>query len=136
MHERSLGAAPIEREWMSGGTEPVFMIDEIDLLPDSVDPLLIAFRERYLPGAQKRGMELVHTLVTPPESPPDSEVTLLLFWKLAGVGGFWQMRSANASPEIAAWWRECDALCVRRKRRYAVEADSLASFVAAGRAHG
>ncbi len=120
---------------MSESIDPIFLIDEVDLRPDSIESFMVAFRARYLPGARERGMELVHTLVTPPESPSDGEVTVLLFWRLAGVGGFWGMRSANASREIAAWWDECDALCVRRKRRYAVDPESLEKFRAAGRAH-
>lgn len=121
---------------MDDGVDPIFLIDEIDLRSDSVDALLASFRTRYLPGARERGMELVHTLVTPPEGPTNGEATLLLFWKISGIAGFWAMRSANATPEIAEFWRECDALCIRRTRRFAVEADARGGFTALGRASG
>lgn len=115
--------------------EPIYLIDELELLPDVTEEFLEAFRARYLPGARERGMELLHTWVSPPERPPETGSTIFCVWSLAGIPGFWRMRSQNATPEIAAWWRECERYCVRRTRRFAVTPESRASFAAAGRVH-
>jgi hypothetical protein len=120
---------------MSDSGDTIFLIDEIELRPDVMDDFLEAFRARYLPGARDRGMELVHTWVTPPETPPETGATILFVWALAGIPGFWRMRSQNATPEIADWWRECEGYCVQRTRRFAVAPESLSAFSAAGRVH-
>lgn len=121
---------------MSDPSDIIYLIDEVELRPGMTDAFLEAFRARYLPGARERGMELIHTWVTPPESPPETGQTVLLIWALAGIPGFWRMRSQNAAPEIAAWWRECEQYCVRRTRRFAVTPEAREGFAAAGRAHG
>ena len=115
--------------------DAIFLIDEIELLPDVLDEFLDAFQARYVPGAEQRGMELLHTWITPPESPPDSGCTLIFVWSLAGIPGFWRMRSQNAAPDIAEWWRDCERYCVRRTRRFAVTPESRPDFLAAGRVH-
>lgn len=115
--------------------EPVYLIDEIELRPDVTDEFLAAFRADYLPGAVDRGMQLLHTWVTPPERPAEMGATVLFVWVLEGVPGFWRMRSQNAAPEVAAWWRKCESYCVRRTRRFAVTPESQADFAAAGRGH-
>ena len=120
---------------MSDATDPIWLIDEIELLPDVADDFFSAFDARYLPGARERGMELVHRWITPPEPPPGVGPTVILVWQLAGVPGFWRMRSQNGAPEIGDWWREAERYCVRRTRRFAVAADARAGFAAAGRVH-
>jgi len=121
---------------VSGEAAPIYVIDEVDLRPDvDVDTFLAALDARYRPGAEQRGMTLLHTWVTPPESPPDVGATVVLVWTLAGTAGFWTMRSQNSARGVAEWWRECEGLCVRRTRRFAVDADARAAFAAAGRVH-
>ncbi len=120
---------------MSDKNDTIYLIDEIELRPDVTDEFLAAFRARYLPGTRDRGMELIHTWVTPPECPPATGATVLFVWALAGVPGFWRMRSQNAAPEIADWWHECERYCVRRTRRFAVTPESRADFSAAARVH-
>lgn len=120
---------------MSEASDTIHLIDEIELRPDVMDEFLEAFRARYLPGAKHRGMELVHTWITPPELPPEKGETVLFVWALEGIPGFWRMRSQSSAPEIADWWRECERYCVRRTRRFAVTPESRAGFAAAGRVH-
>jgi len=120
---------------MSDAKDTIYLIDEIELRSDATDEFLAAFRAHYLPGARDRGMELVHTWITPPESPPETGATVLFVWALAGVPGFWRMRSRNAAPEITEWWRECEDHCVRRTRRFAVTPEARAGFSAAGKVH-
>lgn len=120
---------------MSDATDTIYLIDEIELLPDVADDFLAALDARYVPGARSRGMELVHVWITPPEPPPGVGPTVLLVWALAGVPGFWRMRSRNSAPEIADWWREAERYHVRRTRRVAVTPDARAGFSAAGRVH-
>jgi hypothetical protein len=121
---------------MTPSPDVIHMIDEIELHPGmNPDEFIAAFRARYLPGAQERGMELVHVWITPPEYPPEMGATAILVWALDGVAGFWRMRSQNAAPEVAAWWKECAKYCVRRTRRFAVAPEARAEMKAAGRAH-
>ncbi len=120
---------------MSEAADTIYMIDEIELHPDRLEPFLEAFRARYLPIAEQRGMQLLHTWVTPPEGPPDLGETVLLVWGLAGIPGFWQMRSQTGLPGIAEWWSECDTFCVRRTRRFAVTPEARPAYLAAGRVH-
>ena len=113
--------------------QTVYLIDELEIREGLLDEFLAAFRERYLPDAVARGMELRHTWVTPPEGPPGANPSVMLVWGLEGIPGFWRMRSQNGAPEIAAWWRECDRYCVTRTRRFAVDCDAREAFAAAGR---
>lgn len=118
---------------MSESADTIYMIDEIELEPGQLEPFLEAFRARYLPIARERGMELLHTWVTPPEGPPDLGETVMLVWGLSGIPGFWQMRSQTGSPGIAEWWTECDTYCVKRTRRFAVTPEARPVYLAAGR---
>lgn len=115
--------------------ETIYLIDELEIRDGMTDAFLSAFREAYLPAAKQRGMELLHTWLTPPEGPPGANASILLVWGLEGIPGFWRMRSQNGSPEIAEWWSECEQYCVRRTRRFAVAPESAAMFSAAGRVH-
>ena len=117
-------------------TAPVYVLDELRLRPGQTEAFLDAFEGEYRPGAEARGMELLHTWVTPPEGPPDQGESVLLVWRLDGVAGFWRMRSQNAAPEVLDWWRRCEEFVVERSRRYAVEPAARDAFSAAGRVHG
>ena len=87
--------------------------------------LLGQIEAQYLPGAKKRGMQLLHTWVTPPVELEKGGSRVVLVWQLDGVTGFWTMRSQNGDPAIARWWQACEQFVVSRTRRFAIEADLM-----------
>ena len=117
----------------SEGDAPIIVLDELHLKPGRLEAFLEAFESRYRPGAEARGQKLLHTWVTPPTQTSGVGPSVLLVWELAGVPGFWQMRSQNATPEVLTWWADCEAFIESRTRRFAVGADVLAEFEALGR---
>lgn len=126
----------LEGETMDSSVAPIHVIDELELKPGvDLDAFVAEFRSSYIVLAKQRGMSLRHLWVTPPEGPPAVNPTVIAVWELAGVPGFWQMRSQNSVPEVAAWWSRCDEDCVRRTRRFAVGVDDREAFSAAGRVH-
>ena len=122
---------------MSGsGTEAddsIFVLDELQLKPGTLDVFLEAMESRYRPQAEARGQELIHLWVTPPTTTDGISLSVLLVWRLEGVPGFWRMRSQNSTPEIAAWWSDCEALIESRTRRFAASPGSVPGFEALGR---
>ena len=115
------------------GTDAVFIIDELRLKEGSLTPFLTALHERYCPSAAARGQHLVQTLVTPPTMTEGIAQSVLLLWRLEGIAGFWQARSQNATPEVAAWWADCEDFIESRTRRYAAAPESLPGFDALGK---
>ena len=114
------------------GVEPIYVLDELQVRPGKLEAFLASMRADYLPGAEARGQRLIHTWVTPPTGIEGVPKTVILVWRLDGVPGFWQMRSQNASPEIAQWWSESETFIERRTRRFAAASDSLADLDALG----
>tara|TARA_R110000823_G_scaffold119998_14_gene244476 strand:- start:9671 stop:10729 length:1059 start_codon:yes stop_codon:yes gene_type:complete len=82
-------------------------------------------RERYLPGAEARGLTLVGTGVSPPVLAANAPVTLWLRWQIADVGAWWAMRAQSGTPEVVAFWAEVDGFCLERERCYPCEPDAL-----------
>lgn len=117
----------------SEGDAPIIVLDELQLKPGMLEAFLEALESRYRPGAEARGQRLLHSWVTPPSETAGVGLSVLLVWELAGVPGFWQMRSQNATPEVQAWWADCEAFIESRTRRFAVGADALAEFESLGR---
>lgn len=103
----------------------IYVIDEIVALPGRGREVLDAYRERYAPGAEARGMTLDRILVSPPMWLDDDTNTILITWTLKGAPNWWAMsfRSRN-DPAVADWWAEVDEMIVRRSRHFATaEAD-------------
>lgn len=115
--------------------EPIYVLDELELRPGMLAPFREALEAQYLPGAQERGMRLLHVLVTPPVELATGSTSVVLVWQLAGVSGFWALRSQNGGPEIAEWWRDCEQFVLSRSRRFAVEADAMPRLEADARAN-
>jgi hypothetical protein len=113
--------------------DPVYILDELELRPGKLAAFCEALEARYLPGAQMRGMQLLHTWVTPPVELEQGGTRVLLVWQLDGVPGFWGMRARNASADIAQWWHDCEQFVVSRTRRYAAEASALPRLEASAR---
>ncbi len=118
---------------MSG--DSVYILDELELRPGMLASFRKEFEAQYAPGAQQRGMRLLHTWVTPPVELETGGTKVVLVWQLDGVPGFWTMRSQNSAPETAAWWQNCERFVVSRTRRYAVEADAMPRLEASARAN-
>jgi hypothetical protein len=106
----------------------VFVIDDLTARPGRGEELLRAYLERYAPGARRRGMTLVHQLVSPAYWLPDGSNRLLFVWTVAGAGGAWAMKHAGRQdPELAAWWsEEAPRLVALRTRAICAEAPDLA----------
>ncbi len=115
--------------------DPITIIDDLELRPGMLEPFLEAMNADYRPGAEQRGLRLVHTWVTPPAELDGGGTRVLLVWQVDGVPGFWRMRSQSGSPEVARWWQACERFTVSRSRRTAVEAEALRRFEAAARLH-
>jgi hypothetical protein len=105
----------------------VFVIDDLTAKPGQGEALERAYLERYAPGAARRGMKLVHRLVSPPYWLPDGSNRLLFIWTLPGPGGAWAMKHAGRQdPELVAWWtEEAPRLVAARTRAICAEAADL-----------
>ena len=102
---------------MTGKT--IYAVDEIVPRPGEARAFLLAYMERYAPGARARGMTLERVLVSPPMWLEDQSNTLTISWTIAGVPAWWQMSmQARPDPAIAAWWSEVDHMVVSRSRNY------------------
>jgi len=109
---------------------PVFVIDDLTAKPGRGEELLRAYLERYAPGATRRGMSLVHQLVSPAYWLPDGSNRLLFLWSVAGAGGAWAMKHAGREdPELLAWWtEEAPQLVASRTRSICAEAPDLGTL--------
>ena len=109
---------------------PVFVIDELVAQPGQGVALRRAYLERYAPGAQRRGMLLVHELVSPPYWLPDGSNRLLFVWTVSGPAGVWAMKhAARQDPDVAAWWNEqAPSLLASRSRSICAAATDLAKL--------
>jgi hypothetical protein len=100
----------------------IYIMDRVKLRPGQLQAYQQGLRERYLPSARKRGMQLVGSYVTPPvEIEAGNE--LVTIWSLPSIEAFWGMRSGSSSPEIAAWWKDSDQLVESRERKFMTQAE-------------
>ncbi len=94
----------------------IYILDRVSLAPEKIQLYQQALRERYLPGARERGMELIGSWTTPPVEVEEGN-ELVTLWSLPSIEAFWAMRAGSSAPEIAAWWAESDRLTLSRERR-------------------
>ncbi len=108
----------------------VYVVDDLLAKPGRGEELLAAYRESYVPGAEARGMTLVHQLVAPAFWLPDGANRLLFVWTVPGATGAWRFKHAGRQdPAIADWWqRECAALIETRSRSILAEAAMLGAL--------
>jgi len=111
----------------AGEPATVFVIDDLTAKPGQGEALLRAYLDRYVPGASRRGMTLVHQLVSPPYWLPDGSNRLLFFWTVPGPAGVWAMKhTGRQDPELAAWWtEEAPRLVAARTRAICAEVADL-----------
>lgn len=95
--------------------ETVSILDNVTLTNDQVAWWLGQFHDRYLPGAQRRGMRLERVW----RSPAGRDATTVhILWILPGIRAFYAMRGAAAAdPEVAAFWAATDGYALERQRR-------------------
>ena len=107
----------------------IYVIDEIVALPGRGRELLDAYRTRYAPGAEARGMTLDRILVSPPMWLDDDNNTLLITWTLKGAPAWWGMSfQARNDPAVADWWAEADEMIVSRNRYFATAEGHIAEI--------
>ncbi|WP_406284872.1 NIPSNAP family protein [Embleya sp. NBC_00896] len=95
--------------------DEVHILDHVTLTNDQVALWLGQFHDRYLPGAQRRGMRLERVWRSP--SGRDA-TTVHILWALPGIRAFYAMRGAAAAdPSVAAFWAATDGYAVDRQRR-------------------
>ncbi|HUJ66972.1 MAG TPA: hypothetical protein VLX59_15620 [Acidimicrobiales bacterium] len=101
----------------------VFILDEIVVKPGLASTYRSAYRERYIPAAERRRMRLEGTWQSPPVTDIDElPTTLYYLWSVAGAEGWWSMRLSRRPDgrderfDKQAWWEESDQMTLSRKR--------------------
>ncbi|MGW1990164.1 NIPSNAP family protein [Embleya sp. NPDC001921] len=94
---------------------PVNILDQVTLTNHQVALWLGRFHDRYLPGAQRRGMRLERVW----RSPAGRDATTVhILWALPTIRAFYAMRGAAAAdPDVAAFWAATDGYALDRQRR-------------------
>lgn len=102
----------------------IYLIDELVAQPGQGPALLAAYLDRYVPGAQQRGLTLLHRFVSPPMWLSEQSNTLVFLWTLeGGARAWWAARiGSGRDATVDAWWRESEALVLTRSRRFLSEA--------------
>ena len=62
----------------------IYILDRVQLRPGQLQAYQRALRERYLPGARKRGMELIGSWITPPVEVEEGN-ELVTIWSLPSI---------------------------------------------------
>lgn len=96
----------------------VYVVDDVTTRPGAGEAFLEAYMSQYVPGAQARGLVLLHRLVSPPLWLGEQSNRLVFVWRAAGAAGVWAAKfTGRGDPELAAWWeREAAALVESRSR--------------------
>ena len=101
----------------------ILILDEIVVKPGLVQDYRRAYRARYVPAAERRGMTLAGAWQSPAgRDYDDLPTTLYYLWSVADVAGWWAMRLSRTSDgtderfEKLAWWEESDRMTLGRKR--------------------
>lgn len=117
--EEKQAEAPAETA--SGDT--IYIVDVLHAKPGDGKALFDHYMSEYAPGAQQRGMTLVHTNVNPPIwlNDADANNTLEFVWSVPGMMGWATMvGSSRYNPEVAPglieFWRAVDDRVLSRTR--------------------
>jgi stress responsive alpha/beta barrel protein len=96
----------------------IHVLDRFDARPEALDALRELHRDRYRPGAEKRGMRLVAEWLAPGAGRERGAVEWQLLWALPDLAAWWGMRAqASVDPEVGAFWRDADRHLESRSRR-------------------
>ena len=102
------------------------LVDRLIAKPGRAQELLRAYRERYVPGAQARGLRLERTLLSPPLWLVDQSNTLEFVWTMDGAASFWAVTlQARPDPTVQDWWREVQDLVESRERYLSAAVEEL-----------
>jgi hypothetical protein len=109
--------------------EPIYILDQVTTRPGQGQAFLDAYMTRYAPGAEARGMTLVHSWVTPPLWLDDQPNTLFIVWSVKGAPAWWQMSfQSRRDPEVTAWWEEAQTMMISRHRSFLGDVADIASL--------
>ena len=108
---------------LDGRNHMIVVQDRIDVAPADLPRVRKLFQERYMPGAEQRGLHFAEERVSPPLRLQDQPGTLWLRWSLADAGAFWAARHAAGDPAVAAFWAELDGVVLKRERHYLAPGD-------------
>jgi hypothetical protein len=98
--------------------DPVFLIDDLTAQPGRGEALLDAYLREYVPGAEARGMTLLHRLVEPAFWLRDRSNRLLFIWTVPTPSDVWAgKRAARGDEAVLAWWNERAAPMILTRRR-------------------
>jgi hypothetical protein len=105
--------------------QTVYLIDELVAAPGKGQELLAAYNDRYVPGAQARGMVLERIIVSPPTWLEQASNRLTITWTVEGAGGWWgQAIQSRYDPAVGEFWPSIKPLLISRNRHFgALEAD-------------
>ena len=115
---------------MAGPAVMVYIVDDITTTPGAGEACLEAYLRRYVPGAQARGLTLLHRWVSPPVWLHEQPNRLLFVWSAQGAAGVWACKFAGRTdPLLADWWeREAAALIESRTRAVYTDTDDIAAL--------
>jgi hypothetical protein len=95
----------------------IFILDQLVSRDGEGEALHTLYRDEYIPGAEARGMKLVHRLVSPPLWLDDGANRLLFLWRLPDADGFWRKNNlGRRDPVVQGWWAKVDRLAASRRR--------------------
>ncbi|WP_255326157.1 hypothetical protein [Sphingobium sp. EM0848] len=108
----------------------IYVIDEIVAKPGKGKIFCDAYMARYVPGAQERGMTLVHQLVEPAMWLPEGTNRLFFIWAQSDLGAVWGAKQrARLDPDVEHWWQEEAPAFIETRQRYTLaEAAALTEF--------
>lgn len=96
----------------------VLFQDRIDVDAAKLERLLQLVREQYQPGAERRGMTLLESRISPPIKLERSHSTLWLRWQVESIPAWWAMRAQAGTAGVAEFWSQIDSFCAFRERIY------------------
>jgi len=110
----------------------VFILDEITVKPGLAAQYRELYREQYMPGAKRRGMQLEGAWQNPPGMDfPERPTTLYYLWSVEDTRAWWAMRLSR-TPEGRderfdkhAFWQRSDSLTAGRSRKFLSALDDL-----------
>ena len=117
----------------------ILILDEIVVKPGQAAVYRAAYQRDYMPGAQRRGMQLEQSWRNPPLQETDAEIdelptTFYFLWSVEGVEGWWRMRmsrdenGADERFEKHRWWLQSAQMTLTRKRTFLSDMNLVADM--------